>query len=79
MATTAIFDNVTNRWLRDDLSTRDFLKYRQDWELTSASPQFWAPKAPNLIAIFPHYATPIGTFDLYYNAIAPTVVDSDTP
>ena len=40
IATTAIFDKVNNRWLRDDLSTRDFLKYRLDWELTVARPEF---------------------------------------
>lgn len=79
LATTAIFDNVTNRWLRDDLTYRDFRTFRPDWQLVTASPQFWAPKDPIRITIFPKYATAAGTFDLYYWATAPTVVDGDTP
>lgn len=79
MATTAIFDNVTNRWLLDNLSLRDFLRFRPDWETTLASPQYWAPKDPSRIVIFPKYATAAGTFVLYYWATAPTIVDTDTP
>ena len=79
MATLAIFDNVTHRWLIDGLSIRDFLKFRPDWELTIASPIYWAPKNTDRISIYPKYGSAAGTFDLYYAAMAPTVVDADTP
>ncbi len=79
MATVAIFDSVTNRWLDDSLSLRDMKMFRPDWETTLASPQYWCPKDPDRICIFPKYSTAAGTFVLYYWAKAPTVVDGDTP
>jgi hypothetical protein len=55
LATTAIFNYTTNRWLRDDLTIRDFDRIRRDWELWEGTPQFWASSDPNHIAIAPKY------------------------
>lgn len=51
----AIFNNVTNQWLRDDLSLKDFDRIRRDWELWIGTPLFWAPSDPQRIAICPKY------------------------
>jgi hypothetical protein len=99
LGTIAIFNNVTNLWLFDHLSLRDFDRLRRDWEKWNGAPQFWAPSDPQRIAIAPKYAAvaPNGAFDplsfsaafyigtvvnlgsfvLYYYAIAPTLT-SDT-
>jgi hypothetical protein len=53
---TALFNNVTNRWLRDDLNLRDFDRLRRDWETWTGTPQFWAPSDPKRIAIAAKYA-----------------------
>lgn len=104
LATIAIFNNVTNLWLRDDLSLKDFDRIRRDWELWVGAPQFWAPSDFQTIAIAAKYmnsngntgafdpftfsssafftgvssSNSLGTFDLHYWAIAPTLLgDSD--
>jgi hypothetical protein len=105
LGTIAIFNNVTNLWLRDDLSLKDFDRIRRDWEEWIGTPQFWAPSDPKRIAIAAKYfsgniiygafdyksfnnnvffidnsaSAPLGTFILYYWALAPTLQsDSDT-
>jgi hypothetical protein len=55
LGTIAIFNNVTNLWLRDDLSLKDFDRIRRDWENWIGTPQFWAPSDPDNIAICPKY------------------------
>lgn len=55
LGTTAIFNNLTNRWLIDDCSLRDFDRIRRDWENWTGSSQFWAPSDPLRIAIVPKY------------------------
>lgn len=52
---TAIFNYVSNVWLRDDLTIRDFDRIRRDWELWIGTPQFWAPSDPKRIAIAAKY------------------------
>jgi hypothetical protein len=79
MAVTAIFNNNTNMFLDDNLSLKQFNLIRQDWEINTGQPTNWAPHSFNRIAIFPRLASATGTFDLYYWALAPTIVDSDTP
>jgi hypothetical protein len=62
----AIFNNVTNLWLRDDLSLKDFDRIRRDWETWIGTPQWWAPSDPQNIAIAAkYYAANItyGAFD----------------
>lgn len=79
LATTAIFNNLTNRWLRDDLNLRDLDRLRRDWENWTGTPQFWAPSDVNHIVIAPKYTTSSGTFKLVYWASAPTLTsDNDT-
>lgn len=105
MGTIAIFNNVTNLWLRDDLSLKDFDRIRRDWETWIGSVLFWAPSDPTYIAICPKMfasniqygafdsgsfdsgsffidnsiTSNLGSFILYYWALAPTLVsDSDT-
>jgi hypothetical protein len=58
LGTTAIFNSVTNRWLRDDLNLRDFDRLRRDWETWQGTPQFWAPSDPLNIALCPKYIDP---------------------
>lgn len=78
LATVAIFNNLTNRWLRDDLNLRDFDRLRRDWEIWEGTPQFWAPSDPKRIAIAPRYALSPGSFKLLYWAQAPVLAtDSD--
>jgi hypothetical protein len=55
----AIFNNITNLWLRDDLSLKDFDRIRRDWENWTGTPQFWAPSDYQSIAVAAKY---IGTF-----------------
>lgn len=104
LGTIAIFNNVTNQWLRDDLSLKDFDRIRRDWETWIGTPLFWAPSDPKYIGICPKYYAAniqygafdagsfstayylnntylvnLGTFILYYWAVAPTLVsDNDT-
>jgi hypothetical protein len=62
LGTIAIFNNVTNLWLRDDLNLKDFDRIRRDWETWIGTPCFWAPSDPSNIAICPKYsssATPV--------------------
>jgi hypothetical protein len=78
LGTIAIFNNVTNLWLRDDLSLKDFDHIRRDWEMWNGTPQFWAPSDPVNIAITPMYTggtggSSLGTFILYYWGVAPTL------
>ena len=80
LATVAIFNNNTKRWLRDDLTLRDFDRIRRDWEMWQGTPQFWSPSDPNYIAIAPTYqGNPTGTLKMVYWAQAPVLVnDSNT-
>ncbi len=78
--TIAIFNNNTNRFLKDNLSLRDFDKFRSDWEIWSATPEFWCTADLKMNVIVPYYSTvPAQQFDLYYAAQAPTLSDADTP
>lgn len=79
MACVAIFNNINNQWLDDDRTIRDFDSFRSDWELANGTPTNWAPLNFKYIGIFPRYSTAAGTFDLYYWATAPIVVDAGTP
>lgn len=65
MAPVAIFNYATNRWLRDDLTIRDFDRLRRDWENWIGTPQFWCPSDPLHIAIAPKYNITVvsGSFD----------------
>ena len=105
MGTIAIFNNVSNLWLRDDLSLKDFDRIRRDWETWIGTVMFWAPSDPKYIAICPKMLgsnliygafdfnsfnnnaffinnsaiSSLGSFILYYWAIAPTLQsDGDT-
>jgi len=104
LGTIAIFNQVTNLWLRDDLSLKDFDRIRRDWEKWIGTPLFWAPSDFKNIGICPKYSannitygafaasafdsnsywvdnsatTPLGSFILYYWALAPVLTsDSD--
>lgn len=55
LATVAIFNYATNRWLRDDLNLRDLDRIRRDWENWIGTPQFWCSSDPLHIAIAPKY------------------------
>lgn len=80
LATTAIFSNLTNLWLLDDKTIKDFDKDRIDWELWTGSPIWWAPcNDAKRIAMVPRLTTATGTFDLYYWATAPTIINSSSP
>lgn len=79
MACTAIFSNQTNLFLDDNLSLKQFNLIRQDWEICAGQPTNWAPHSYQRIAIFPKMMVSQGTFDLYYWALAPTIVDADVP
>jgi hypothetical protein len=57
LGATAIFNYDTNRWLRDDLSIRDFDRLRRDWETWTGATQFWASSDFKRIAIAPHVTT----------------------
>jgi hypothetical protein len=103
LGTIAIFNNITNLWLRDDLSLKDFDRIRRDWETWVGTPMWWAPSDPLNIAIAAKYMVTsgayafeptafsnafyiestygtLGTFKLYYWALAPSfATDSDVP
>jgi hypothetical protein len=53
LGTIAIFNNVSNLWLRDDLSLKDFDRIRRDWENWIGTTMFWAPSDPFRIGICP--------------------------
>lgn len=79
MAVVAIFNNVNRRWLEDDKNTRNFDQMRIDWEIANGSPTNWTALNFKYTAVFPRYASAAGTFDLYYWATAPVIVDAATP
>src|SRR6185436_5900487 len=80
MAVTAIFSNLTNLWLLDDKVLKDFDRDRIDWENWTGATVWWAPTNDyRRYVIVPMQPVASGTFDLYYWAKAPTVVDGDTP
>lgn len=79
LATVAIFDNVSNRWLCDDENTKTLDLLRNDWELWHGQPQGWLPINFQYIAIYPKQAIATGTFVLYYVALPPIIVDGDVP
>ena len=79
MGVCAIFNQNTNRFLRDDLTLRDFDNLRIDWELWNGTPDFWAPATFNIIAISPAYLSKMSGLDIYYFAKAPFVIDTATP
>ena len=65
LGTIGIFNNVTNLWLRDDLSLKDFDRIRRDWETWNGTPQWWAPSDFQSIAVAAKYRGTItsGAFD----------------
>lgn len=66
LGTIAIFNNVSNLWLRDDLSLRDFDRIRRDWENWIGTVMFWAPSDPDNIGVCPkmlNSAITYGAFD----------------
>ena len=80
MGTVSIFNNASNLWLRDDVNIRDLHRIRRDWELWRGQPQFWTPHSLQFTVVCPCLQLGIGTFDLWYYAIAPTLnSDTDVP
>lgn len=79
MAVVAIYNNQTNRFLRDDVTIKHFDQIRDDWELWTGTPDYWAASNFKYTIIIPKQAVASGTFDLYYWATAPLVLPSDTP
>lgn len=80
LCTIAIFDNVRNRWLLDNLTYRDLDKLRDDWELWVGSPSNWCPVSLDITAIVPYQSNPTGNFTLYYAAAAcDSPQDDDSP
>ncbi len=73
----AIFNNVTNVYLTDDLTLKDFDRIRVDWENALGTPEWWTPVNFKRIAIFKKYAGSPGTYDLHYWAVAPTLTSDD--
>lgn len=79
LATLAIYDNVSKHWLRDDVTLIDFDAMRDNWECWHGTPQWWVASNFRKTAIAPQYSALVGTFDLFYSATAPTVLDNDVP
>lgn len=80
MGVTAVFSNLTNLWLLDDKVLKDFDRDRIDWENWYGSTIWWAPtKDYRRYAFIPKMMHATSTFDLYYWASAPVVVDSESP
>jgi hypothetical protein len=72
----AIFNYSTNRWLRDDLTLRDFDRIQRNWENWQGTPQYWVSSDPLHFAIAPNYGSvPQGLFKLVYCATAPALID----
>lgn len=80
MAVTAIFSYLTNLWLIDDKTLKDFDRSRPDWENWTGSPIWWAPcNDSKHTALVPKLVEGTNTFDLYYWAQAPTVKSTESP
>lgn len=79
MGCLAIFNDMTNQWLRDDLSIRDFDRLRRDWEKWNGTPQFWTPHSLKYVAVAPKLASTVADnkFTLWYYGIAPTLQSDD--
>jgi hypothetical protein len=76
----AIYNNGNNRWLFDNINRRQLDLQQHRWEVWYSSPIFWIPINWDTVAIVPIYsAVSSETFDLYYAATAPTVVDGSEP
>lgn len=79
MGVIAIRNNVNNRWLEDNWTTRNLDSLRVDWELQSGTPARWLPTGGKRTIIHPYYENdPDGTFDLIYYATAPVIDTEDT-
>lgn len=79
LATVAIFNNINNRWLNDNISLYQFDDLRDNWELWHSVPTHWAFAAFNKTVILPKEEIASGTFDLYYWATAPSISDVSSP
>lgn len=80
LGTVAIFNNASNLWLRDDVNIRDLHRIRRDWELWRGQPQFWVPHSLQYTVVCPCLQVGIGSYELWYYCIAPTLVnDTDVP
>lgn len=81
LGTTAIYNQSTAFWLRDDVSLRDFDRLRRDWEMWNGDCQFWAPHSLQYIAVAPVLPIIVNEqFTLWYWAAAPTLSsDSSVP
>lgn len=73
LGTIAIFNNLSNMWLRDDLSLKDFDRIRRDWENWVGTPIFWAPSDPDNIGICPK----MRGADIRYGAFDHASFDND--
>lgn len=71
LGTIAIFNNVTNLWLRDDLSLKDFDRIRRDWETWIGTPQWWAPSDPLNIAVAAKYLATSQSSAFWSGAFSP--------
>lgn len=60
LGTIAIFNNVTNLWLADTLSLKDFDRIRRDWETWIGTPLYWAPSDYKRIAVAAKYSAVSG-------------------
>lgn len=79
LSTIAIFNSLSNFWLRDDLAYRQLDRIRRDWENWRGNSAFWTPVNYQWVAIAPFNEVPTGNFTLKYAAIAPTLTaDTDT-
>lgn len=72
----AIFNNVTNLWLRDDLSLKDFDRIRRDWENWTGTPQFWSPSDPVRFGIAAKYSSVFLPLQQFYNSAGFTFFNS---
>src|SRR6266850_4531176 len=84
LACVAIYNNINNKWLFDDMTLIDLDKIRDDWELAIGTPENWIALNFRYLTVFPKYKTvpgapAVNTFDLYYWAIAPVAIDTNTP
>jgi hypothetical protein len=71
-ALTGIFNNTTKKWLYPR-TIKEARLLRSDWELWEGEPDNFLITSFKLTAIFPTKATAVGSFIIFYNALAPTI------
>lgn len=73
-----VYNNSTNMWLQRS-SSKILDQIRWDWEVWTGEPRHFFPHTWDYLAVAPHKVAAVGSFIIYYRAVADTLVASSVP